>query len=166
MKAAACQPLPAPPFRHSAGFTLIEMLITMVVLAILAAVVYPSFMDSIRKGRRSDAVAAINSVQQAQERFRANKTNYASSITAASTDSPPGLGLSSTSASGLYTLSLSDVSAANYTVVATAVGGKSQASDTHCVRLAIKITAGTVAYGSAGAVGDIDYTDAKRCWSR
>lgn len=152
--------------RLATGFTLIEMLITLVVLAILAAVVYPSFLDSIRKGRRSDAVASINAVQQAQERFRANRTSYASSISNGSGDSPPGLGLSANSSAGFYTLSLSDTSPLNYTVVATATSGKSQASDTDCVRMAMKVESGTLSYGSAGSSGSIDFTDAKRCWSR
>ena len=157
---------PSRPRHLSPGFTLIEMLITMVVLAILAAVVYPSFMDSIRKGRRSEAVASVNAIQQAQERFRASRTSYSSSITNAAGDSPPGLGLSANSSSGLYTLSLSDVSALNYTITATAASGKSQASDTNCVRMAMKVESGTLSYGSAGSSGAIDFTDAKRCWSR
>jgi type IV pilus assembly protein PilE len=166
MKKASAPVLPAWHRRMSCGFTLIEMLITLVVLAILAAVVYPSFMDSIRKGRRSEAVASISAIQQAQERFRANRTSYASSLTNGSSDSPPGLGLSATSSSGLYALSLSDVTALNYTVTATAASGKSQASDDNCVRMAMKVESGRLSYGSAGSSGSIDFMDAKRCWSR
>lgn len=157
--------LPAS-MRHHRGFTLIEMMITVVIVAILSAVVYPMFMDSIRKGRRSDAFTALNAVQQAQERFRANRAAFASSITNAPNASPAGLGLSSSSPNGLYTLSVSDTSSTDYVLLATAVSGKSQASDSSCVRLAVRVSSGTITYGSAGSSGSIDYTDAARCWSR
>lgn len=158
--ATAQSPRVQPPLR---GFTLIEMLITVVVLGILSAVVYPSFMDSVRKGRRSEAMAGVNAVQQAQERFRANRTSYSSSITDAA---PTGLALSETTSSGLYTLALSDVTDSGYTVTATAVSGRSQADDTHCVRMVIRALSGNLTTGSGAASGAIDYTDARRCWSR
>jgi type IV pilus assembly protein PilE len=149
------------------GFTLLEMLITLVVVAILAAVVYPSFMDSVRKGRRSEAITGINAVQQAQERFRANKASFSTSVTNAASADPPGLGLSATPGTGLYTLSLADVSDSGYTVIATAVDGKSQASDSRCLRMSIRAAGGNLSQGSSGSTsGAIDFTDANRCWSR
>lgn len=155
-----------PPTRRLRGFTLLEMLITLVVVGILSALVYPSFMNSIRKGRRSDAFAALNALQQAQERFRANKAGFATSITNAATATPPGLGMSDTSSGGLYSMSVSDTSATDYVLVATAVSGKSQAADASCARLAVRVLSGSITYGSAGSSGAIDYTDAARCWSR
>ena len=56
----------------------------------------PSFMDSIRKGRRAEAVAALAQVQQAQERWRANKLQLCR-FTDAATGKPPGLGMVSAS---------------------------------------------------------------------
>jgi type IV pilus assembly protein PilE len=154
------------PLGRSHGFTLIELMIAVAIVAILVSIAYPSFMDSVRKGRRAEAFASITSVQQAQERFRANKTSYAGSVTNAATGDPPGLALSGTSGSGLYELSLSDATPLNYVITATAASGKSQANDTGCQRLVMKVESGVIAYGSAGASGAIDYTDAKRCWSK
>ncbi len=90
------------------GFTLIELMIALVVLGLLAGVALPSFLDAIRKSRRSDAIAALNTIMQAQERFRSNRAEYSNSLTNAANGDPPGLGLSTTSPSGYYTLSLAE----------------------------------------------------------
>lgn len=54
--------------RGARGFTLIELMITVVVVGILAAIAYPSYQTYMKKSRRSDAqqmMLAI-SVRQAQ----------------------------------------------------------------------------------------------------
>lgn len=50
------------------GFTLIELMIAVAVIAILAAIAYPSYLDSVRKSRRADAKAAILELAQWMER--------------------------------------------------------------------------------------------------
>jgi type IV pilus assembly protein PilE len=152
--------------RFIRGFTLIELMITLVVVGILTALVYPSFLDSIRKGRRSDAYAAINAIQQAQERFRANNASFSSSITNAVDADPRGLAMAANSGNGLYALSLSNVSAVNYTVLATAVAGKSQAKDTACLVIGARSVGGNVSLGSGAAAASMDWNDAKRCWNK
>lgn len=149
--------------RHrQAGFTLVELLIAVVVVGILAAVALPSFVDSVRKSRRTDAFAALSAVQQAQERWRSSRPSYTDNLTAAPTASQPGLGLPATTANGHYTLALSDVSATGYVVTATASG--TQASDTRCARMAARVQAGNLSYGSGTST--IDWTDPGRCWAR
>lgn len=157
------------------GFTLIELMIAVAVVALLAAVAIPSFLDSVRKGRRSDAFAALNTVQLAQERWRANQPAYAGSgeLTLGVSASPPGLGLSATTANGYYTLSLSNdpaetggTAATSYIATATAVSGRSQASDGTCVRLRVRIAGGNIFYGSAAATGAFDESAGNRCWAR
>lgn len=50
------------------GFTLIELMIVVAVIAILAAVAYPSYQDSVRKSRRADAKAVLTELAQWMER--------------------------------------------------------------------------------------------------
>jgi type IV pilus assembly protein PilE len=151
--------------RRQPGFTLIELMIVVVIIAVLAAVALPAFLDSIRKGRRADAVAALTQVQQSQERWRANRGSYADE-TELSTAPPDGLGIDATSSNGYYTLSLSDVSAAGYTVTATAKSGTFQASDSACQKLVLRLAGGNVFYSSVDGGGSADASDSKRCWAR
>jgi type IV pilus assembly protein PilE len=152
-------------WRRRSGFTLIELMIVVAVVAILAAVALPSFLDSIRKGRRAEAVAALGQVQQSQERWRANNPAYTTALAASA---PAGLGLSSTSSGGLYTLSIDAANATGYTASATAISGTSQASDTNCSTMRLRLANGNVQYGSCNgcAVPTGDLTDPHRCWSR
>ncbi len=148
------------------GFTLIELMIAVAVISLLGAVAYPTFMDSIRKSRRSDAFNAISAIQLAQERCRANNAAYCDSITALTTAAPPGLNLPATSANGYYTLTLELVSATGYRVVATPVADRSQAKDGECSRLRATVAAGNIAYGSATAAGAFTEAASNRCWAR
>jgi type IV pilus assembly protein PilE len=72
------------------GFTLIEMVIIMVVLVILVSLAIPSFKDTIRKSRRSDAMDTIMDIHLTQERYRVNHPNYGAASTTVTTQSPGG----------------------------------------------------------------------------
>jgi type IV pilus assembly protein PilE len=158
--------LPSPILRirqSSSGFTLVELMIAVVVLGILLAVAYPSFIDAVRKSRRSDAMAAVAAVQQAQERWRANNPAFADN--GALTATPPlGLGQLATSSSGYYTVAITAANASSYTVTATAVSGKTQAYDTNCKVMGVRTIGGIVSYG--GGSSTPDWADANRCWNR
>lgn len=151
------------------GFTLIELMIVVVIVAILAGIAFPSFMGSIRKSRRSEAFTALSNVQQAQERFRGNNATYASSLTAAPANVDPtlrGLGLTSTTPGGYYTIALSNVDPTSYEVTATAVSGTSQAADGDCAKLGVRLSGGNVQYASSTSSGTLSWGGTNRCWSR
>ena len=63
--------------RRVRGFTLIELMIVVIVIAILAAIAIPSYLEQSRKGRRADAMRAVGEYQLAMERWRAENPTYA-----------------------------------------------------------------------------------------
>ncbi len=52
----------------SSGFTLIELMITVAIVGILAAIAYPSYQDSVRKSWRANAVSCLTELAQGMER--------------------------------------------------------------------------------------------------
>ena len=64
---------------RSSGFTLIELMIVIAVIAILAAIALPAFNEQVRKSRRSEAMADVGALQLAMERWRADHPTYAGS---------------------------------------------------------------------------------------
>lgn len=58
------------------GFTLIELMITVAIVAILAAIAIPSYQDSVWKGKRAEAKAAILKALQAEERYYTQNNRY------------------------------------------------------------------------------------------
>jgi type IV pilus assembly protein PilE len=144
--------------RRQAGFTLIELLIALSLVAILLAVALPTFNDAQRKSRRTDAFNALNLGQSLEERWRSNNSAYGTASD---------LALASTSPSGYYAIAVSDGSntATGYILTATAVSGLSQAADTGCQLMAVKMDSGNLFYGSTSA-GTVDWGDAKKCWAK
>jgi type IV pilus assembly protein PilE len=146
------------PQRHSnAGFTLIEIMIVVVVLALLAAVALPSFLDSLRKSRRTEAFTALSAVQQAQERWRSNNATYSNSLA--------NLGLDALATGNRYAVTLSGTSATGYTVSAVAVTGTSQAADTACSTLAVQVTEAQITYAGCNS-NSCSFAATNVCWSR
>ena len=65
------------------GFTLIEVMITVAIVAILAAVALPSYNDYIRRGQIADAFSALSDFRVKMEQYYQDNRNYGSSTTCA-----------------------------------------------------------------------------------
>lgn len=116
------------------GFTLIELMIVLAVVAILTAVSYPVYRQHIIRGNREGAKAELVEIAAQQEKIYLNSDAYTSSITAAYTGTSAG-GLGRTTgktANSRYSLSIV-TAAQSYTVTATPVSGSVQASDGNLV---------------------------------
>lgn len=64
------------PVRLAKGFTLIELMITLAVMAIVVAVGYPMYTDQVLKSHRVDAKSVLMQVALVQERFYVVNGNY------------------------------------------------------------------------------------------
>lgn len=62
--------------RKSTGFTLVEILIVIAIVAILASLAVPSYLESVRKAARADARSAMMTVMQQQERYFSQNNSY------------------------------------------------------------------------------------------
>jgi type IV pilus assembly protein PilE len=60
----------------SRGFTLIELMIVVAIVAILASIAYPAYTSSIVKGKRAEGRAALTELMQQQERYLTQRNTY------------------------------------------------------------------------------------------
>ena len=146
------------------GFTLIELMITIAVIAILASIAMPIFRDQIQKARRSDAKQALLEVANRQELFFSNCNTYVTNtagLTRAGgccTAGTCGLGLADTLSpeGGFYTISVAGNST-SFTVTATRINTLSQVDD-KCGDFTLTET------GVRGVVNNTAGWNAQRCW--
>lgn len=67
----------SPERLRNAGFTLIELMIAVAIVGILAAVAFPAYQDSVRKGKRAEGRTALLDFLQQQERLLSQTGTYA-----------------------------------------------------------------------------------------
>ncbi|MFW5970428.1 MAG: type II secretion system protein GspG, partial [Halofilum sp. (in: g-proteobacteria)] len=65
--------------RRGSGFTLIEVMVVVAILAILAAVVVPRVMDEPAKARRAKAAQDIRAIESALDLYKLDNFRYPSS---------------------------------------------------------------------------------------
>ena len=67
-----------PHLRKSAGFTLIELMVTVAIIGILAAVAVPAYTDYVIRGKIPEATSALASMRIRLEQFYQDNRNYGS----------------------------------------------------------------------------------------
>ncbi len=131
--------------RQQRGFTLIELMIVVVVMAILVAIAYPSYMNQVMKSRRADGIATLNRVAMVMESCRSDAATYAGCVFPANSED------------GFYTIAAAaTITATAYSFIATPAGV--QTRDTQCATLTLD------SRGNRGYTGTAP--DADTCWGQ
>ncbi len=66
---------------RSRGFTLIELMVVVVIVAILVGIAYPAYVDQMRKTRRSEGKALLMEIMSAEERHYTENGSYTTDFT-------------------------------------------------------------------------------------
>lgn len=92
----------------TAGFSLIELMIAVAILAIIAAIAIPSYASYVDRGKRAEARAALLDIAARQERFYSNNRQYTARLGggADSLNLPGCTATNCSSENGYYTLSV------------------------------------------------------------
>ena len=136
------------------GFTLLELMIVVAVIAILARIALPMFIEQLRKGKRSEAIQAIGDIQLREEKWRSFTATYA---TAASVFGSAAQVTAYNSGLKYYDITIPTNTTTSYSITATRKG--QLANDPKCGDFTMAVAAGVSNYDVTA--GDKDY-----CWRK
>lgn len=108
--------------RCSKGFTLIELMITVAVVAILASIAYPSYQNAMAKNRRATAQAYLADVAQREQQYLLDNRAYTDSTANLRLPVPPDV-------SRYYTIEITAAASTPPAFTATATPVGTQVSD-------------------------------------
>ena len=135
--------------RRSGGFTLIELMITMLVIAILAAIAYPIYEHQVQESRRTEARTALLELAAREQRYYATNNAY--------TSDPTNLGYTGqwpiVIGSGWYQIETPNVnnSPPSFTLTAKVVAGSVQSQDNTCASFTVNSDGTQTSTNSGGA---------------
>lgn len=130
------------------GFTLIELMITVAVVALLAAIAYPSYRNQIMRSNRTEAKIALLSAAQSLEKCYTTANTYVGCTPSVLGNTPNGKYTVAAGAGG--------ITATTFDLVATPLGG--QADDTDCATFRIRST------GQQTAANSSSTDTSAQCW--
>jgi type IV pilus assembly protein PilE len=106
------------------GFTLVELMVAVAIVAILTAIAVPSYAVFMKKSRRGDAEATLMDIAQREQQYLLDARAYAPTIATLNATVPAEV-------SAFYTIAINAPAAAPpvFTVTATPIAGSAQAGD-------------------------------------
>lgn len=119
------------PRRRIRGFTLIELMITVVIVAILAAVALPSYTDYVRRGKIIEGTNALTTLRADMERYYQDTRVYGNVTTPVAFTSPCDSTKTSQISAGTFTISCPTFTDTAFT--AQAVGSGPTANFTYTI---------------------------------
>jgi type IV pilus assembly protein PilE len=131
--------------RSNRGFTLMELMITVAVVALLASIAYPSYRDQILKSHRADGKAALMQAAQTMERCFTRTNTFVGCVTFPI--SVPG---------GRYQITDGGTAPTGSTYTLAAVPQGPQVNDTRCATLRLLQDGAKLEGGTATNLSD--------CW--
>ncbi|SMP63939.1 type IV pilus assembly protein PilE [Desulfonatronum zhilinae] len=134
------------------GFTIIELLVVVAILAILAAIAIPQYTKYVTNARRADGKTALVEAAQRMERHFTNNHTFG----VIDSGNYTGATIPAESESGYYALEVTVANATAFTIQATAQG--KQAGDTLCANMTINHL------GQRGAKNDQNSDTTGDCW--
>ncbi|CAA0126289.1 Fimbrial protein [Halioglobus japonicus] len=140
--------------RHaSGGFTLIEVMIVVVIVGVLLGIALPGYQNSMEKGRRSDARAALLDAANRQEQYMLDRGTYTDDMTDLGFGEDPYV-----SGDGHYNVAAAACDGGAITrcfeLTATPRSGSPQVHDTRCTAFMLGSDGSKTASGS----------DEENCW--
>jgi type IV pilus assembly protein PilE len=104
--------------QRAAGFTLIELMIAVAVVAILASIGYPAYTDYVTRSKISEAVGNLSDMRAKMEQFFLDNRTYSGACVTGTVAPLPTNGK-------YFSYACSNLSGTTYTVTATGIGGMS-----------------------------------------
>lgn len=115
------------------GVTLLELMIVVACVAILGTIAVANYRGYMIRANRTEARMALLRIQSAQEKFYLQNNQYAANAQLTATP-PTGLGIPATTATGLYTLAITNPTGADRSFTATASAAAGQLADAAACR--------------------------------
>ncbi len=129
------------PCNKPMGFTLIELMIVVLIIAVIGFIALPSYRDYVLRSSRAEGKAALMTIASKQEQYYLDNKTYTATIA--------DLNVPTTTESGKYTMVIIAADATSYSLEAQPAGG--QVDDTDCADLTLDSNGTKGASGPLGA---------------